>query len=94
MYCGAYAKKAKHKMDDFIYVAYNMHWEKYHFELPKPPAGCIWEVVMASAELPEDCLTEDETELSGITIPARTICILCAKVNEEGMNKHEDRTAF
>lgn len=94
MYCGAYAKKAKHKMDDFFYVAYNMHWEKYHFELPKPPAGCMWEVVMASAELPEDCLTEDETELSGITIPARTICILCAKVNEEGMSKHEDRTAF
>ena len=35
MYCGLYAKKDDGQSDDFIYVAYNFHWEAQDFALPR-----------------------------------------------------------
>lgn len=47
MYNGAYAcgRDKKHKENDF-YIAYNMHWQKHRFALPKPPKGKRWRIVM------------------------------------------------
>ena len=46
MYCGKYAVLAGEKEDDFLYVAYNMHWEKHEFAMPKLPKGRSWKVAV------------------------------------------------
>ena len=42
MYCGAYAKTPEGESDDFIYIAYNMHWQIHEFGLPHLPEGKNW----------------------------------------------------
>ncbi|HIT90138.1 MAG TPA: hypothetical protein IAC41_06950, partial [Candidatus Merdenecus merdavium] len=37
MYCGDYGVDEQGCADDFIYIAYNMHWEDHSFALPKLP---------------------------------------------------------
>ncbi len=49
MYCGQYAMNDDGREDDFIYVAYNLHWEKHKLALPTLPDGLEWEIVMSSA---------------------------------------------
>ena len=48
MFCGKYAKREDGTDDDFVYIAYNMHWESHTFALPKLPKGLRWEAVLAS----------------------------------------------
>ncbi|MBQ7562527.1 MAG: hypothetical protein IJT16_00905 [Lachnospiraceae bacterium] len=48
MFCGKYAKRPDGKDDDFIYIAYNMHWESHEFALPKLPKGFKWEAELSS----------------------------------------------
>ena len=38
MYCG--------KNNEYIYIAYNMHWEMHSFALPSLPGGYVWETVL------------------------------------------------
>ncbi len=46
MYNGAYVPSgSKHTESDF-YIAYNMHWQKHRFSLPKPPKGRQWRIIM------------------------------------------------
>lgn len=49
MYCGKYVKIDRTHTDDFIYVAYNMHWIDHHFALPKLPSDLTWEIQLATA---------------------------------------------
>lgn len=44
MYCGQYAGE-----DNFIYVAYNLHWEEHEFALPNLPADMEWYEAIDSA---------------------------------------------
>ena len=37
MYCGLYEQKQDKTPDDFIYIAYNMHWITHEFALPILP---------------------------------------------------------
>ena len=41
MYCGRYAH-FNGAEDDFIYIAYNMHWEAAKVHLPVLPKGLVW----------------------------------------------------
>ncbi len=50
MYCGKYAKNADGSQDDFIYVAYNLHWEKHTLALPSLPEGMRWSVAFDSSD--------------------------------------------
>lgn len=49
MYCGKYAKNSDGNEDDFIYAAYNLHWEKHMFALPSLPEGKQWHVEFDSS---------------------------------------------
>ena len=49
MYCGCYAKTDRKNDDNFIYIAYNMHWEEHDFALPSLPAGLKWTRVLDTA---------------------------------------------
>ncbi|MDD3218300.1 MAG: alpha-amylase family glycosyl hydrolase [Lachnospiraceae bacterium] len=42
MYCGEYAVREDGTPDDFIYIAYNFHWNEHDFALPKLPEGKKW----------------------------------------------------
>jgi glycogen operon protein len=42
LYCGLYEKSED---KPFIYVCYNMHWQKMEFALPKLPEGLKWTVL-------------------------------------------------
>lgn len=50
MYCGSYAETEEKGKDHSIYLAYNMHWQKQYFALPKLPDGKKWELVFATGE--------------------------------------------
>ncbi|MBO5291629.1 MAG: hypothetical protein J6B10_00380 [Lachnospiraceae bacterium] len=48
MYCGKYASSEKD--EPWLYVAYNMHWQRHRFALPTLPDGKNWEVVFGTGE--------------------------------------------
>lgn len=50
MYCGKYAVDSEGREDDFIYVAYNLHWEKHELALPTLPEGYVWTIAMSSEQ--------------------------------------------
>lgn len=82
MYCGEYALKQDGKADDFFYIAYNLHWQKHEFALPKLPEGREWELLLSSepqmegAEaVPEGNKTKKAGNKLVVELPARTVSI-------------------
>lgn len=75
MYCGQYAGE-----EDFLYAAYNLHWDSQTFALPKLPEGMSWykgvdtetEEVWLEGEPPA------EVERT-FTVPGRTIVVLIGR---------------
>ena len=61
LYCGMYEKKPDGTEDDFIYIIWNMHWEKHTFALPTLPQDYVWTVSMTTKEIPQQD-TADKTE--------------------------------
>jgi glycogen operon protein len=54
MLCGRHVSGAD-GADDYVYVAMNMHWEGYTFELPLLPRGMTWRrFVDTAAAYPND----------------------------------------
>ena len=50
MFCGKYAIIDRKREDDFIYVAFNMHWESRPLALPKLPKGMEWRLEFSTWE--------------------------------------------
>ncbi len=75
MYCGAYAGE-----DEFIYVAYNLHWKEKEFALPNLPEGMRWHVAIDSScgiyPQGEEPLCASEKMFS---VPERTIKVLIGR---------------
>jgi glycogen operon protein len=76
MYCGKYAKNEKGKEDDFIYVAYNMHWIEHEFALPNLPKDKKWRVVIDSST---DVVDSQAKIRKNIKINGRSIVVLIGK---------------
>lgn len=84
LYCGAYVEKADGEPDDFIYVMYNMHWNRHEFALPFLPEGKNWYVAIDSGKKAveavssegEETLVEEEKTMY---VPGRTIIVLIGK---------------
>ena len=51
MYCGRYGEEGTEKQDEFLYVAYNLHWEPHEFALPRLPKDKKWKTVLSSVSL-------------------------------------------
>lgn len=51
MYCGRYGEEETEKQDEFLYVAYNLHWEPHEFALPRLPKDKKWKAVLSSVSL-------------------------------------------
>ncbi len=77
LYCGAYAQKADQTPDDFIYVLYNMYWDKKSIALPILSEGMHWYPVLDSQGLvsKEPIPSEDKMR----EIDARTIQVLVGR---------------
>jgi glycogen operon protein len=43
-------KKTRKEKDSYFYLAYNMHWEKHDYELPRLPKGYVWKVVIDTSK--------------------------------------------
>lgn len=50
MYCGEYVRGQDESRSGFVYAAYNMHWQKQRFALPKLPEGSGWKIIFATGE--------------------------------------------
>jgi isoamylase len=61
MLCGKYAKGGT-EVDDFIYVAINVHWEAHGFELPQLPLGMKWHIFLNTTMQPPEDIWEPGTE--------------------------------
>lgn len=60
MLCGEYVKNSS---DDFLYIAFNMHWEKHELALPKLPKGMKWKKIFATAEDGQSGMMSDENKI-------------------------------
>lgn len=75
MYCGQYAGE-----DEFIYAAYNLHWDEHEFALPNLPEHMEWHMAIDSSvgvypEGEEPLYTEQKL----FTVPGRTIQVLVGR---------------
>ncbi len=82
MYCGLYAKREDGTDDDFIYIAYNMHWESHEFALPKLPKGLIWEpAILSEKELMDVYSDSLLKKQDNIRVGARSVLILKSRTD-------------
>lgn len=84
MYCGNYVCIDRVKNDEFIYVAYNMHWERHTFALPNLPKGQKWvQVADTSKGAEEDWTLEEKQQVlkeqKGVEVSPRSVVILRGK---------------
>lgn len=83
-YCGKYGKKPDGSVEDYFYVAYNMHWEPQEFALPNLPRTMKWQLVFdtddeaANGFYPEGSQEPLEKQKT-ITVMARSIVVLVGK---------------
>ena len=94
MYCGNYACVDKKECDDFIYVAYNLHWEKHTLALPNLPKGQKWVQLADTAKpagldwLEEEVLLDDQM---GVEVMPRSIAVLRGKTVKEKKRQNRRR---
>ena len=81
LYCGLYEKSTD---KPFIYVCYNMHWQKTEFALPKLPDGLKWTILSDT-----DPESEDETRIKDTLQlqKERSVRIYISKVDENAAKK-------
>ncbi len=79
MYCGLYEQKADMSPDDFIYIAYNMHWITHEFALPILPKDYEWKVAYATRSLVDDTLFDAEQEQKKVMTAPRSVLVLVGK---------------
>lgn len=78
LYCGLYEEQ-----DEFLYVAYNMHWTEQSFALPNLPNGYVWSIDIKTKEdiVLDAGLDTDEAAGKGHTLvlSARSIAVLIGR---------------
>jgi isoamylase len=85
LYCGGYAHNEENDgTDDFIYVIYNMYWEKHKFALPDLPEKMKWYLAVDSSRKDEEAVGRQGEELlieekKSLVAAPRTILVLIGK---------------
>ena len=78
--CGQYVKINHKEYDESFYFAYNMHWENHTFDLPSPPKGKEWCLLIDThnsfGEMKEE---ETALEKESITIRPRSVTVLISR---------------
>jgi glycogen operon protein len=68
--------KDKKFKDDYFYFAYNMHWEKHDFDLPKLPDGLEWKVLFDTSKEGINDGIYDDVVGSTLTVNDRCVVVL------------------
>ncbi len=75
LYCEGYGQEDS-RTQDFLYLAYNLHWEPQRLALPHLPGKMQWAVVLKT------CTAQEQKgpwfEEDYVLVPARTILVLAA----------------
>jgi len=71
---------------EFLYIAYNMHWEKHELALPKLPKGKVWSLLMCTADTDSFLETSVITK-QNIVVQERSVSLYCAKADESLYDK-------
>lgn len=82
MYCGSYAEKTGGTEDDFIYIAYNMHWNSHTLALPTLPGDKRWVLAVDTSAADGYDLRGQEKMLGEqrkLIVPPRTVMILVSE---------------
>jgi glycogen operon protein len=74
MYCGKNGEE-----NEYIYIAYNMHWDTHRFALPSI-GNCEWTAVIGTDN--NEVVIDDEVKADYIDIKPRSISILVGKKTE------------
>lgn len=78
LFCGQYADG-----QNYIYIVFNMYWEKQKLSLPGLPAGMEWELSLCTDKEADSVTVEDRK----CDVPARSACIFVSK-NPAAEAKH------
>lgn len=84
MYCGAYGRHTDGTPDDYLFTAYNMHWEPHEFALPNLPKAMEWRIMLDTSntslngcyDLKEEPKLRDQKKYM---VPARSIVICISR---------------
>ncbi len=84
MLCGHHAKNGT-VIDDYIYVASNVHWQDHDFEIPGLPDGMLWHLFADTAqEAPHDIVVPGQEDpildQRHYLVKARSVVILVGRV--------------
>lgn len=85
MLCGKYVKAdGKSREDDFLYLAFNMHWIEHEFALPRLPRGKKWKIALDTGMPKDDGFYEPEWEpvleqQKSCVVRPRTVMVLIGK---------------
>jgi glycogen operon protein len=74
MYCGK-----KDEENEYIYIAYNMHWDTHRFALPSI-GNCDWMAAIGTDS--NEVIVDEELKTDYIDIKPRSISILVGKKSE------------
>lgn len=102
MYCGLYEEKKDKSPDDFIYIAYNMHWITHEFALPILPKEYEWEIVYGTRLRPGEkqsgeLLFDEGEEQKKVTVAPRSVLVLISRKvpkKKEDVKKNESVTTL
>jgi glycogen operon protein len=72
----------------FIYIAYNMHWEKHMLALPKIDDSCKWEAVISSGTKESAVIQPDNRS---VEVEPRCIVVLTCSIKEKADRKRVNK---
>ena len=70
-----FAGRLESGQDDAVFLAVNAHWEAHRQELPCPPAGWVWHLVVHTA-CPEAFAPDTPFDGRELEIEARSAAVL------------------
>ncbi len=88
MYCGLYETKPDGEPDDFIYIAYNMHWVTHEFALPILPKEYDWQIAYGTRPRIEDKQNDELLPVEGqqqknVSVAPRSVLVLVGRKAEK-----------
>lgn len=81
MYCGKDGENGQ--KEDFLYLAFNMHWEEGTLAMPKLPKNLEWELQFMTGEEGQEQIREKTGNSIQTCIPPRTVAIFIGRERTE-----------